>query len=389
MRNLILMIAGVACASISALAAEGDPKGNISDFLANIDAGVVSAGDVLGLSSSAITTVQTPKDLIVALSSASSDKAKAGFGISFTPARSGVDGMAVSLADYTAPGNTTKRLWGATTFSYAQNIQAISGVDYRQDAIAVHLSYYLDPDEDPVVASVNAFKAAGCRSAQSGDQILAAMAAKRVELGHSLNAKEQQALRGVLQGTLSIKEALALDAKVAGDCIEAAVKKAKAKWNASQIALTAGQGWIRSPAADAARLTLARHITLSGAVGAGNDGLLNLTLRRVSHEVDLTTLAATPQYRTSTLAAVRYTLGYGNDRDTYAIAEISNAKADSPTLSNAAFKYALGVDHKVGENMWLEFRLGRSRVVDGGGQQTAALLGLKFAPSTTLPKPGS
>ena len=117
-------------------------------------------------------------------------------------------------------------------------------------------------------------------------------------------------------------------------------------------------------------------------LGPNDYSLLNLTLRRVDKEVDLGTLATTPSFNSSTLAAARYTAGWGAGRDFYAIAEVSNASQSQNTLANAAFKYALGVDKKLGENMWLELRLGRSRVTNGSGEETAALLNLKIAPSS-------
>jgi hypothetical protein len=73
----------------------------------------------------------------------------------------------------------------------------------------------------------------------------------------------------------------------------------------------------------------------------------------------------------------------GKDRENYAIAEISNAKSSNDTLSSAAFKYALGVDTKMGDMGWLEFRIGRARTVDGTKDETKALFGFKVSPPTT------
>lgn len=384
-----LLLAALSAGPRPAAAADAAKADPLGDYLVNIDAGAVSAGEILGLSGSAVASVHTVKDLVAALNAASGANSKGGFGIAFTPARSGVQTFAMPIARYVEPGNHLARLWGNTTFSYAQNRNTVSSVEYRQDAIAMRVGLFLDDLSDPVVASHAAFKADACRSEVAPALLLSAMADEKARLGHDLTSADQQALRRRLKQEQPIRDALVKDADLQAKCIRDAADKASARWNASQLALSVGQGWIRSTAPNSPRLSLARHLSLAGSWGPNDFSLLNLTLRRVDNEVDLGTLATTPSFNSSTLAAARYTSAWGAGRDFYAIAEISNASQSQNTLANTAFKYALGVDKKLGENMWLELRLGRSRVTNSSGEETAALLNLKIAPSSgiaTLPR---
>lgn len=380
--RFVLAMALCAAASHHAWAAEAAKPDALKEYLVNIDAGAVSAGEILGLSGSALSSAHTTKDLIAALNAASGDGGKAGFGVAFTPARSSIDALAMPMERYLSKGNVLARLWGNTTFSYAQNRNTLAGIDYRQDAIAIHAVYYIDDESDPIVASHAAFKAEACRTDAAPELLLQAVKDESERLGRPLVQAERDALRLRLKQQKPIRDALVKDADKQAACIKEAVKKAAARWNASQLTLTVGQGWIRSPAAGAPRLSLARHVSLAGAWGPNDDSLLNLTLRRVEKEIDLDTVAGTPAYKSTTLAALRYTVGFGAEKDFYAIAEVSNVNRRRNTLANGAFKFALGADKKIGENMWLEFRLGRSRTASGSAEQTGAMLNLKLAPSS-------
>jgi hypothetical protein len=168
-------------------------------------------------------------------------------------------------------------------------------------------------------------------------------------------------------------------------CAREAGKKAADKWNASHLDFVLGQGWIRGEAAASPRISLGRHVGLALAWGL-DDGLLNLTYRRISGELDLDTLTKDLAYKSSSLAAVRYTYRMDDrpGKQTYALAEVSNAKANSGTTSSAAFKWAFGVDRQLGENMWIELRAGRARIPGGTAEENKALLNLKFSPEAGL-----
>lgn len=384
--NIIVWLSLLATAMPSKAADAAKPDA-INNYLVNLDAGAVSAGEILGLSGSLVSSVHTTKDVVAALNAATGDTSKGGFGISFTPARSGIEAFSMSMERYLDKGNYLARAWGNTTFSYAQNRKAISGADYRQDAVAMRTVLYMDDASDPVVASHRAFQDETCRQETAPALLLKAVEearAEKIKLGLEFNQADREAVRKRLKQQAPIREALTKDANKQAECIKAAVKEAGAHWNATQVALMVGQGWIRSTDGNAARLSFARHLSLAGSWGPNESSLLNLTLRRVDRELLLDTVAGTPKYKAFTLAAVRYTVGFGTQNDFYALAEISNVRKDQNTTANAAFKSALGIDKKLGENMWLEFRLGRSRTRSGSGEETAALMNLKISPSSGL-----
>ena len=375
-----LFIAGTA----TAWAADAPKPDAISDYLVNLDAGAISAGEILGLSGSVIGSAHNTKDLIGAISAASGDKSKGGFGISFTPARSSIEALALPMERYLEKGPGLARIWGNTTFSYAQNRTSVGTADYAQDAVAVRAVLYMDAASDPVVASHAAFQDAACRKDVAPELLQAALKAEETRLGRPLVQADRDALRDRLTKQTPTREALEKDAKQQSDCIKAAVKEARSRWNATQVSLMLGQGWIRGNTAGAPKLSLSRHVSLIGAWGPNDSSLLNLTVRRVDKELLLDTLSGTPAYKSFTLTALRYTIGFGGKSDLYALAEVSNVRKEQNSISNGAFKSALGVDMKAGENMWLELRVGRSRTVSGSGEQTTALMNLKFSPTSGL-----
>jgi hypothetical protein len=420
----VLLKTIVALASLAAAPtrAQGDSKENIDEYLYNLGSGPMAANEIIQLDGSAVTNIQTSKELVFALGSLGNQNAQGGFGIAFTPGRSRFDTVAVSLANYTDPNKLMNRLWGNTTFSYAQNKLSKGGTDYAQNALALNLSYYLNAGHDPVVAARNAIstdidrsgscKAVFARIAKFHEDILARGLDQKQRLGlkadqelpaqamAQLNAEAAKwrldqppqtlanrlpaELRAQRNGAIKSDDPtqMATDLKA---CADKAQTAAQQKWNASQLTVVLGQGWIKGAQANAERLSLGKHATLALAYSPKEteNSLFNLSLRRIRRELDLDTLTTTPAYKNTTIAAARYTYGQPGT-DTYGLAEISNVKASSATLSNAAFKLAVGVDHKLAGGIWLEFRLGRSRVADGSQLENKALFNLKFSPESTL-----
>jgi hypothetical protein len=388
MKHVLARIVSGSCAvTLTASAALAETKGDeLGSYLADIGPGPVAAHEILGLPAGVVTQVQSPKDIVVAIDKANADAGKQGFGISIAPARIGNSPLAVSIADYQT--DPFKRLWGGTSFSYAQRTKAFDGTDYQESAAAVHVNYFLDAKEDPVVAA----RAAFITCAKYVDFT--------TEFIDEVNKRqEEQRKKGAMHGEdfKKLKEEIKKDVtydklKKAGQeavkCVRDGYDDAKAKWNASQVGVTLGRGWIRGASGGLARTSLAQHaaVTLAWSTKNMPDSLFNVTLRRVSKEVDTSTLAGTPSFGGSSLAAARYTYGHGDKQDTFLIAEISNAKAAKLTEANAGFKYALGLDRKLTDGVWLEFRLGRSRVADGQGLETKALASLKLSPVPAIPK---
>lgn len=363
-----------------------DEAKNIDQYLVDMGSGPVSAADILGVSASAVTTIQTAKDFVAALNAGNSDGTKSGRALSVTPGRTILAPVAIS--DYADSSKLFARIWGNTTISYAQNNVNISGADYKQDAIALHVSYYLNAEDDPTVAGYRAF--ASCLPMRQ--EIVENMDDDMKALTEALKGVKPEDRSKVAAKVMKDREDASTTsyAKAAGlskKCFADGVAQARKKWNAAQIALVAGEGWIKGTDSGANKLSLGRNTALTGAFGPNDNSLVNITVRRVSSEVDLTTLLDTaPTFKSSTLVAARYTVGYGDARDFYGIAEISNAKASKATIANSAFKYALGVDKRLMDGVWLEFRVGRNRTMDDGKEQTTALFNLKFSPTTSLPK---
>lgn len=367
MKTTILLV-GLAVPLIVS-AQEADDK--FKDFLIDVGPGHVSAGDMLKLTDSAITTIEAPKDFVALLNGLDSSDKSGGFGFAITPARTSLTPL--SIDSYRS--NNLARLWGGTTFSYAKNRNPLGGVEYKQDALAVNVSYYLHDKDDPHVAAYDAF--ANCSPLKQ----LVVDESNRVM--QSLTGGPPEKIQEVLARSKRNPQFLDAASAAAKECARQA---ASPKWNATQFAFTIGQGWIRPPGAGSPRVTLARTVALSGAYGPSENTLLNYTLRRSDRVLDLDTLTTTQAYKKTNIAAVRLTYGQGDSRDLYGLIEASNVKSSVATLPDSAFKFALGIDKRVMEGVWLEFRLGRRRSVDDGKEETAGLMNLKFSTTTTLPK---
>lgn len=364
-------------------------KKNLSDYLVDLSAGPVAAGDLVGLAASAVATLETPKDLLLALGSGQSDTAKAGQGVAITPART--DLVPLAIADYADPSNVMTRLWGGTSFSYAQNKLKARGAEYDQNAAAVQVSYYLKPSEDPLVAAYESFKA--CEplyrgSFSLGDAVNAELGRANREMqlreGRDLNVREIEAVRKRMLADDAFKKWEASLPELRKTCVTDVMSKAQKQWNANRIAISFGTGRIK-PSVGGNDRSLGRFVALAAALRARDQGLVQVSWRRAEDQPDVATLASTTvTTKSSELAAIRYTYGVGGDL--FALAEVSNASQRNAGVSAGAFKYALGVDKKLYEGVWLEFRLGKSRLADGSGEQTTGLFNLKFSTQSTLPK---
>ena len=66
--------------------------------------------------------------------------------------------------------------------------------------------------------------------------------------------------------------------------------------------------------------------------------------------------------------------------------EASNAKSDQITASQRVFKSAFGIDYRVSDGVWLNFRLGKQRKIDGTGDEIGSFFGLSVSPSALLKK---
>jgi len=348
------------CAASAALFAGAAPAQDLSSFLADTTAGTVSAANLVGVEESAVASIETSQDLVLAVKPFSTrGGSRAGFGIAITPTRTALLPV-ISAADYEK--SSLLRALGNITLSYAENSADVSGVSYRKNGFSIDAYYYWNKDHDPVVAAQRKF--VDCPERSAAD----------------LRAAQARAARRETQAKKAEAEADAAHKA----CIDEVIKL-ESPWNATRLSVSAGGAWIRPESGAGERRSLGRSITLGGIFRLGEQGAGHLTLRRTTDEVDLTTLAGTAQYKSSSLAAARYT--YGSEADNgelKLLAEVSNAKKTEVTAAHSAYKYAVGLDKKVGNGAWLEFRLGRARTFDGTDLQTTSLLTLKWMPSSGL-----
>lgn len=423
--SCVAFAATLALWSLQAVAEEKS-KDPINDYIVNVGPGHIAANELIGLTGSAVSNLQTPKDLVAALAGLGDSSSKTGFGLAWSPGRSSNQLLGVSATDYAGLGaNPLSRFWASTTFSYAQNTKTINNANYGQRAAAVNVVYYLKASDDPLAAQYLAFFGmsdptgkAGCtkeseafdaaakaitvslnqrildrQKALKGPVPLAEQEAIKQEYAREVEQKKANPVqlarraKSEMNATpVAMRGELEAQVKALDECARAANKKAADKWNASHLDLVLGQAWIRGEASATPRISLGRHVAVALAWELPN-AMLNLTYRRVSGELDLDTLTLAPIYKGSSIAAARYTYRMDDrpGKQAYALAEVSNAKANSGTTSSAAFKWALGIDHQLGKNAWIEFRAGRARVPGGKTEENKALFSFKLAPAAGLP----
>lgn len=379
MKNKIAPYCLLLLICFSADAAEAK-ESDISEYLVDIGASPVSAGDLLGLNGSAITNIQSAHDLTLAISSLTSGSGKGGFGLAITPARTSIDILAMSYAKYSQ--DSLHRLIGAATLSYAEMSSDISGTPYKKSAFSVSSTYYPDENDDAILQAYTAFHK--CSASIDADVMSANVlkaAYDKINSDPRLNEEEKSKAKEAAKKSL--------DTKAAEDAWKVCLKDATSntKWNTSKLSFSFGAGWIKPEATAGASQSLGRSLVIGGIYKTGEDGATYVTLRHTRGEADLKTLAGTPTFSNSTLAAIRFTQGVGNDSTFRILAEVSNAK-NSPTVtstaSNTVFKYAVGMDKKLSDGVWAEFRFGRKRTEDGTTMENASLLNLNWSPSSTL-----
>lgn len=353
-----------ACNMVSAFgqAQSQQSADTLSSYLVDLSAGSVSARGIVGLSSSAITNVQTSQDLVLAINPVSSKTSKNGYGISITPARTSIAPMS-GKAYVDSP---VMRLIGSATLSYAENMSAISTISYRKTGLSLDTSYYLHEEDDPVFIGYAAFVSDKCKSARVAHINLAIEAAAK-------NPPDDA----------TFKREMALATTADKQCVNDHIKS-NTKWNADKVSLSYGAGWIKPDAASGAQQSLGRTLAANAILGVGTSSAINVALNRTVNAIDLTTLAKSPDFKDSNLVAIRFSNNSATDGSLLWLVEGSTVKSSTVTVASNAFKYALGVDKKIYPGVWLEFRLGRNYTADSTSTQTTSLLSLNFSPSSTL-----
>jgi hypothetical protein len=360
--------ASILCFSGATLAAPANDK-DINNYLVDITGGAVSAIGLIDAQAAAITRIETSQDVILALTPfASQNAGKNAFGIAITPAKTTL--LPMPGKTYVAPGAWYARLAGNLTLSYAQNQADHAGQSFRQMAFAIDTVYFFKLEDDPVYQASKAYKRCADLPNEFGQEEVV------------LNGKRTS-------GELS-KEAFLMALEKLNDrrateltaCIDADIAAlAKARWNSGRLSASFGDGRIRPVAAGAA-YALGKSFNLNAQYPLGEKGVAQISLRYGRRVLDKGSLgAASPTFKSSSLAAVRLTYGDQGEGDLRAIVEVSNARSSAAGAYKDAFLYAIGVDKKITKGTWLEFRLGRNRTTVDGKEQGTALLALNLSPS--------
>ena len=359
----LVAIAGIvlAAATSHALGADTDAADNINNYLVDITGGAVSASGLIGLDKG-VKQIETSQDIILALQPLTTGGSRSAFGLAITPARTTI----LPMAGATYVKNPFNRMIGSLTLSYAQNTTDVADVTYLKHAFSLDTIYYFDLADDPVKIGNTAFNA--CLSAnlkkQNADDINAIVT--NASLSREGRQAALEALTSKLNDTLT-------------SCIDAEIM-AKTRWNAGRASLSYGEGRIRAPGADS--ITLGRSLTLNLQYPAGDKGVVAASLRRTQDALDESSLATASLVRkNSSLMALRYTYGDQDASNLRALVEVSNSKSSSADAFKDAFICAVGLDKKISQGAWLEFRLGRNRSLENGKQQTTALMNINISPT--------
>lgn len=316
----------------------------------------VSAAGVVGLGSSAITTIQTAQDIAVLWGPLSSKDSQNGFGLSITPSR--VNFVHVGAAYYM--GGAFNQAVANLTLSYAQNFADISGVKYKKDGYSIDTYFYLDAERDPVVLGYRKFQ--GCA------------ARKTAEIAHQKATREALA-----KGQPLTEQQEAPLIKATGDAQVACDKPGKSdtQWNDSRIAISIGKGYVEKDLGGN-RQSLGQKATITGLFKTGTDAGLYLVYQRTRDAIDPKTLDTSPSFKSASLVAARYVRGTGDATLRYLI-ELSNANDSNVGGTNSAFKRAIGIDKQLAKGVWLQFRYGKGTSSDGKETQNKGLLNVAFA----------
>ena len=346
----VLLAACSGTALAQAAAPDAADKGKIGYFLAYFAPTDVSAAGFLGLSGDAVTVVENPKGLGVALSGLGT--AGSSLGLSITPARTAWAPMSMTLGTYKA--SRLNRLLGASTFSYAQGSGTVAGVDLQRRALAYSTHLYFNAKEDPVLA--------GLECPWTTDLI---------PPGTS-QAETERLLKKPNADFLA--------------CVSKAQAAAQKNWNAARLSLALGRGWVRPADGSGSVQSLGSKLSFGMTYGFDAAGLKMMASAVASRTTDapvLKTLVTGPlQTSAKSLAGLRLTGGSDTLRTHV---EASRSSSSDVSASERVFRQALGLDYRLSDGLWLGLRAGKMRKVDGQGQEAVTLATVNFSPKSTLP----
>ena len=352
-------------------------KGDVGPIVVDNAPGSVSAMAALGITADQTTVVQNPRNLTIALKALDGKNA---FGLSLTPARTSL--VPLSVNDYYS--SNLARLWGATTFSYAQGRNKVGALEFERRAYSVETSYIFFPEEDdPIVMYWLALETAGTVQDAKNPCFIHSTATKP-------SLPQPQQPPGAMPSTdgpapMIAEPALAKDLdKRAQQCRDGVAEKAR--WNVSRAwaSVSAGQ---YQPVDGGDHRSLGRTYVAGitwgiGKVGAKTATAITLAAKRSIDSPVLSTMGnVNPDRKSSSIAVARIAVGSAKLR---LLLEGSNVKNTAPTATDRTFKQALGIDVKVADDWWLNLRSGKQRRIDNKGNENASSFSISYSPKAIL-----
>jgi hypothetical protein len=359
----------------------GDGEKAWSAYLLDNAPGSVSAAGILDITGESVTTIENVRDVVVAAKGLGSGESKGVLALSITPARTSLTPMNLSTYANSWPA----RLLGSLTIGYAQGDATISSVDYERRAVSAETSIFLDPKaDDPVVAYAEAIK-----KGEGDCAILRAEAPAQPAVPAAPTVPAAPATPNsdgpAVPATASQDHATAVIAR-ARSCRKGVIDAMR--WNRSQFSISYGTGWIKSKDDGGRQEKLGR--TLVATLNYGFDHLPALskkasaaiTYRRSQDEPVLESLQAPSILKTDTSLAT-FRLTYGSDK-VRGLAEVSDSRSQDITVSRRKFKQAIGLDLRIFEATWVNFRFGKQRKIDGTADEYGSLFTLSYSPTALL-----
>jgi hypothetical protein len=386
----------LACLTSIAAASEGDQpevllakeKGDAKLAKVVVDSapGTVSAMSMLGIAVDQTTVVQNPRNLTVALKAFDGKNA---FGLAFTPARTSLMPMDLSTYNDSAIG----RIWGNTTFSFAQGRATISAKEFERRAISVESSFFLQPhQDDPAVMYWDALAVAAKHPEDTKNDCLIMRESKPVgpqQPAIPVPAPAQGAAIVTMAAGDSLDMAEDPEGVKSSDALAAKCRAKvtkRARWNASRMWLSWSSGHYRlADGGDTHSLgkTTVLGVTYGlGEVDAKTASAFTISGKRTSNSPVVKTMGdAAPTFASNSLAQFRWAYGSPTLR---AVLEGSNVKKSEPTASERTYKRAIGFDFKVSDEIWLNIRGGRQRRIDNSGDENGSSFSVSYSPKALL-----
>lgn len=336
-------------------------KNKISEITFDTAPGTVSAINLLGVGADDTTIVKNPRDFTVLLKTFRGEEA---LGISLTPARTAIaplDLKEYSLSYESSFGYLT-RLWANFAVSYAQGQSDISEIKVDRRAVALESSFYLNAEDDPVIAYYRRL---------SGKKTPCVIVPETPPDGSGVKLEESP----------DIAKVTSANAKA---CRDAAQKDVR--WNASRAWLSVSTGDYKNQISDT-RKSIGKSIVVGGTYGIDNKlstiaGTVTLAATKALSVPTAKSMAVlVPDRQDSTLIFLQMAAG---SQGFQVVAQGTNVRSGNSLVVSRSYKRALGIDWRIQEGMWLLLRSGSQRKLDNTGNENTSTFTLNISPSMDL-----